>query len=287
MSALGWIRMHGCGNDYVFIDAFSQPAPPRPEELARRLSDRHRSVGGDGLVLMLPSSEPGCHARMRMFNSDGSEGSLCGNALRCMALWLHHSQLAPSRMTIEMHGRHIAAEVLRLDSLSHISGTIRIALAPPQVLAPNLPFPANFAASIELPDVEIPGLLHKPLKADPGNPHLVLFIRELSQIPLERLGPAIECHAAFPNRTNVEFAELLPGNSVRVRVWERGSGETQACGSGACAVALSGAAAGLFDPTLPVHVQMSGGRLIVSLNADGSVHLEGPAEECCRGLVQL
>jgi len=287
MSALGWVRMHGCGNDYVFIDAFSQSVPPCPEELAHRLSDRHRSVGGDGLVLMLPPSEPGCHARMRMFNSDGSEGSLCGNALRCMALWLHHSQLAPARMTIEMHGRHITAEVLRLDSQPRINGIVRIALAPPKILAPHLPSPAGFAASVELADVEIPGLLHTPLKADPGNPHLVLFIQKLSAILVECLGPALESHSAFPNRTNVEFAEPLHGNSVRVRVWERGSGETLACGSGAIAVALAGAAAGLFDPTLPVHVQMTGGPLIVSLKADGTVQLEGPAEECCRGLVQL
>jgi diaminopimelate epimerase len=287
MSALSWIRMHGCGNDYVFIDAFNQPVPPCPQELAQRLSDRHRSVGGDGLVLMLPSSEPDCHARMRMFNSDGSEGSLCGNALRCMALWLHHSQLAPGRMTLEMHGRRIHAEVLRLDSLPHISGAVRIALAPPQALSPHLPSPARFAASVELADFEIPGLLHQPLKADPGNPHLVLFIRQLSEVPVERLGPALEGHTAFPNRTNVEFAELLRGNAVRVRVWERGSGETLACGSGACAVALAGAAAGLFDPALPIHVHMTGGQLIVSLHADGSLQLEGPAEECCRGLLHL
>lgn len=287
MSALSYIRMHGCGNDYIFIDAFSQPAPPHPETLARRLSDRHRSVGGDGLVLMLPPTLDGCHARMRMFNSDGSEGSLCGNALRCMALWLHHNDHAPRSMTIEMHGRSIHAEVLQLESHPRISGTVRITPPAPRALKPELPTPACFARHVELADVHVPGLLQTPLHADPGNPHLVLFVRQLSEVPLEQLGPVIEHHTAFPNRTNVEFTEIIQTNTVRVRVWERGSGETLACGSGACAVALAGAAIGLFDHSRPIHVHMTGGLLLVHLQPGGSLQLEGPAEECCQGAISL
>lgn len=287
MTALRYIRMHGCGNDYVFIDAFSQTPPPHPEPLARRLSDRHRSVGGDGLVLMLPPTKPDCHARMRMFNADGSEASLCGNALRCMALWLHHAGHAPPRLTIEMHGRSIAAEVLTCDSAPHLRGTVRISPAPPQSLNPQLPPPACFSCTVELADLHVPGLLHHPLQADPGNPHVVLFVRRLSDVPFQQLGPAIECHSTFPDRTNVEFAEPIRPNTFEVRVWERGSGETQACGSGACAVAIAAAAIGLVDPAQAVHVHMAGGPLLVRLSSDGSLQLEGPAEECCQGVISL
>jgi diaminopimelate epimerase len=287
MTTLRYIRMHGCGNDYVFIDGLTQSPPAHPEALARRLSDRHRSVGGDGLVLMLPSTRPDCHARMRMFNADGSEGSLCGNALRCMALWLHHAGLAPACLSIEMNGRSIAAEILSSKAQSPLSGNVRITLATPQKLTPYLPPPDCFTRPAELPDVHVPGLLFPALEADPGNPHVVFFVRHLSELPFEQLGPVIERHPAFPNRTNVEFAERVQPNEFRVRVWERGSAETQACGSGACAVALAATSLQLTDPSRPVHVQMTGGLLCVRLQSDGTLQLEGLAEECCQGLIQL
>ncbi|MFM7058006.1 MAG: diaminopimelate epimerase [Planctomycetota bacterium] len=287
MTILRYIRMHGCGNDYVFIDAFTQPPPAHPDALAHRLSDRHRSVGGDGLVLMLPSTRPDCHARMRMFNADGSEGTLCGNALRCMALWLHHAGRAPRCLTIEMQDRSITAEILTTTSQSTLAGSVRITLPTPQTLAPLLPPPASFTRPTSLPDVHVPGLLYPALEADPGNPHVVFFVRHLSDVPLERLGPVIEHHPAFPNRTNVEFAEQFEPNAFRVRVWERGSAETQACGSGACAVTLAAASIPLIDPRQPVLVQMTGGPLRVHLHTDGSLQLEGPAEECCQGTVHL
>lgn len=282
---LQFIRMQGCGNDYVFVDCFSTPEPHNPDVLARKISDRRRSVGGDGLVLMLRPDNPIHHGRMRMFNADGSEGSLCGNALRCMALWLHKHRATPPLMTIEMGGTAINAEVLSVHSGDHLAGHIRITLAPPRLLRPESDWPTCLSQQLEITDVHIPGLLTVPQIADPGNPHLILFIRALSDIPFESLGPLLEKHPAFPDRTNVEFTEIAGPNQARVRVWERGSGETSACGSGACAVAMAGAAAGLFDPDQPIEIQMSGGPLAVRLQPRGTICLEGEAEECCRGSV--
>jgi diaminopimelate epimerase len=279
--------MHGCGNDYVFVDCFSQSPPTHPQALAQRLSDRRRSAGGDGVVLMLPPEQPLHHGRMRMFNADGSEGSLCGNALRCMALWLHHSGHSPPNMRIEMGGRIIQAEVLEQDSDARLRGCVRITLTGPRVLRPECDCPASFVRWIEIPDVHVPGLLMPPLQADPGNPHLVLFVRSLAAVPVESLGPLLEHHSAFPDRTNVEFTEVLKPNLAQVRVWERGSGETQACGSGACAVAIAGAAVELFDRTQNIEIRMPGGPLSVLLQPDGPLLLTGPAEECCRGTIIL
>lgn len=286
-ATLQFIRLHGCGNDYAFIDCINSPTPSHPQTLARQLSDRRRSVGGDGLVLMLPPGNTAHHGRMRMFNADGSEGSLCGNALRCMALWLHKNRLAPPLMTLEMGARTFDAEVLRMDPGERLSGSVRITLPPPRFLRPDQNWPACLSRDIAIPDVHVPGLLRNPQIADPGNPHLILFIQSLPEIPVESLGPVLENHPAFPDRTNVEFTEILHSNHARVRVWERGSGETLACGSGACAVAMAGAAAGLFDPAHPVDIRMPGGTLAVLLRPDGKTFLEGPAEESCRGSVFL
>jgi diaminopimelate epimerase len=279
--------MHGCGNDYVFVDCFSQSPPAHPQALAKCLSDRRRSAGGDGLVLMLPPELPQHHARMRMFNADGSEGSLCGNALRCMALWLHHNAYCPAKMWIEMGGRSIQAEVLQQDSEVRLCGRVRIALPSPRMLRPDCDYPAALARPVEISELQVPGLLLPPLQADPGNPHLVLFVRSLAAVPVESLGLLLEHHPAFPDRTNVEFTEMLRPNLAQVRVWERGSGETQACGSGACAVAIAGVAVELFDRMQKIEIRMPGGPLSVLLPSDGSLLLEGPAEECCRGSIIL
>jgi diaminopimelate epimerase len=279
--------MHGCGNDYCFVDCFNSPPPLNPEILALQISDRRRSAGGDGLVLMLAPDHP-CHqGRMRMFNADGSEGTLCGNALRCMALWLHKFRSSPPLMTLEMGTSTIDAEVLSMDPGDRLAGRVRITLTPPRMLRPDRDWPSCLSKEIAIPDANIPGLLMAPQIADPGNPHLILFIRSLTNFPFESLGPLLEKHPAFPNRTNVEFTEILSPNEARVRVWERGSGETLACGSGACAVAMAGAAAGLFNPHQPVQIHMSGGPLLVRLQPSGHTYLEGPAEECCRGSVFL
>ena len=285
-SELSYVRMHGCGNDYVFLDCFHHAIPADPPALARFISDRHRSAGSDGLVLMLPSDVPAAVARMRMFNADGSEGSLCGNALRCMALWLQQTGKAAGSFQIVMANRLIAVQIIGSEPALR-RGMVRIGVGRPEVLRAAVGVQAC-VRPIELPDVNVPGLIGQPLHVSLGNPHTVFFVKSLANLPFEQLGPRIERHSAFPNRTNVEFVQLsdvVSANMAKVRVWERGSGETQACGSGACAVAVAAVSVGYLRDTDAVQVQMAGGLLRVLLGADLQLELEGPAEECCRGTI--
>lgn len=287
MSALPIIKMHGCGNDYVFVDAMTWTT----EELrrfdctavARKITDRHRSVGGDGLVLMLASDA--ADAQMRMFNADGSEGKLCGNALRCMAMWLHQSGRCGTRCRIAMHDRIIDAEVLNSDS-NRKRAMVRVTIGPPVVVSPAGIGLLKFVRPITLDDV----LLHgQPVRLDAvsmGNPHAIMLVNDVKSLAIEPIGSQTERHPEFPDRTNVEFVQVTGTDGAFVRVWERGTGETQACGSGACATAVMGWATGLFPPYAPVRIGMSGGDLIVRMSTNHDVTLEGPAEESFRCEVQ-
>jgi diaminopimelate epimerase len=280
--------MHGCGNDYVFLDCFSNRVPEDPSRLAVSISDRNRGVGGDGLVLMLPAETPDTVARMRMFNADGSEGSLCGNALRCMAMWLHQSQNMGSEFRIAMGDRLI--NVFVVDSDAQIrSANIRIEIGQPVIQSPSANGRAMFVRSVDLPDLHLPSLIAAPIFVSMGNPHTILFVRSLDSVDFFKLGPLIEHHPEFPNRTNVEFVEIQPLSGTesiaKVRVWERGSGETMACGSGACAVTVAGIATGLLpDHATATTIAMRGGNLRILWDRSHSVFLEGPAVESFRGV---
>lgn len=282
-----FIKMHGCGNDYVFLDCFSNPVPQDPSALAVTISDRNRGVGADGLVLMLPSDTPRAVARMRMFNADGSEGSLCGNALRCMAMWLHQSGISGAEFCIVMMDRLMPVWILD-SKLQDRVANVRIEVGPPIVQNPSAAGRAKFISHVDLRNLRLPELTHRPLFVSMGNPHTVLFVSSLNEVDFFALGPAIECHPEFPNRTNVEFVEIEhnaaeKSSAAKVRVWERGSGETMACGSGACAVAVAGMASHLVSDSVPVKIAMRGGDLVVDWNEFNSVFLEGPAEESFRG----
>ena len=283
-----FIKMHGCGNDYVFLDCFSNPVPKDPSALAVCISDRNRGVGGDGLVLMRPSESSTAVATMRMFNSDGSEGSLCGNALRCMAMWLHQSGRAGTEFRITMGDRLMPVSIV--DSNIHKRlARVRIDVGQPVIQSPTASGKLKFVRDIDLSDLCLPKLAHPPQFVSMGNPHTILFVQSLEEVDFFTLGPAIERHCEFPNRTNVEFVEIHRTDSARptaatVRVWERGSGETMACGSGACAVAVAGFANGLFSDDAPIQITMRGGDLVVAWDESNNVVLEGTAEESFRGL---
>jgi len=285
MVSVAFIKMHGCGNDYVFLDGFSQPVPEDISGFARAVSDRHRSVGADGLVLMLPPNHPGAAGRMRMFNADGSEGSLCGNALRCFAMWLQQSGRADSVFSIQMADRLIETTIVQSD-LRNRRANVRLVVGTPTAIVLATGSVEACSVPVQLAGVDIPGLKTAARHVSMGNPHTVFFVEDLQRLPFHELGPQIEIHAAFPDRTNVEFVQILSSQEVRVRVWERGSGETQACGSGACAVVVAGVLAGLLNQDQPTTVHMAGGDLLVAMDQNLQVFLEGPAEECCRGTVQ-
>jgi diaminopimelate epimerase len=290
MVELPFIKMHGCGNDYVYIDCFSQPCPDDPSRISALVSDRHRSIGSDGLVLMLPPDIPGVAARMRMFNADGSEGSLCGNALRCMALWLHQSGRCGTEFEMVMIDRIVQVRILTSDA-DQRQGLVRVSIGTPERPDENTPGfigrTDTYSLPIEIPDVTLPDHVSPVMHISMGNPHTVLFVPWLDDVDFYLVGPRLENHSIFPKRTNVEFVQLLQNNAARVRVWERGSGETLACGSGACAVAIAGIESGHFRRSLPVRVQMDGGDLTVTWAADDLVHLEGAAQETFRGVVHV
>lgn len=292
MTEWSFIKMHGCGNDYVFIDCRNGLIPEDPGELARTVSHRRTSVGADGLVLILPSAASTDDVMLRMFNADGSESSMCGNALRCVALWLFQTCQVSEVCQLKMGGRSVAARILKSASQNR-SGLVQINLGAPE--------PAQMQGTVgrccgdtgsvcrwvKIPaeDPGTPG--YEAVAVSVGNPHTVLFVRDVNETDAEGAGKWIERHPIFPDRTNVDFVQITGPNAARVRVWERGCGETQACGSGACATTIAGISAGFFSRAEPVEIQMPGGLLLVTWNADNTVELTGPAQESFQGRLNL
>ena len=287
MSALPIIKMHGCGNDYVFVDAMDWTKDESRRfdctAVARKVTDRHRSIGGDGLVLMLASDA--ADARMRMFNADGSEGTLCGNALRCMAMWLHQSGRCGTHCRIAMHDRIVDAEVLSSD-LNRKWAMVRVTIGRPVVVSPADSGLLKFVRTLTLDDVSLQGQPVRLVAVSMGNPHAIMLVDDVKSLAIGPIGSQTDRHPEFPDRTNVEFVQITASDSAFVRVWERGTGETQACGTGACATAVMGWATGHFSPYAPVRIGMSGGDLVVRMSANHVVTLEGPAEESFRCEVQ-
>ncbi|GAG17840.1 unnamed protein product, partial [marine sediment metagenome] len=237
--------MHGAGNDYVYIDCLQQPTPDDPAELARRVSDRHFGVGGDGLILICPS-EP-ADVRMRMFNADGSEAEMCGNGVRCVAKYLYdHGLCRKETLKIET-----GAGVLTLD-LEVVDGRARRVrvdmgepILEPQKIPTTLPGNPLFDGSpVVAVDLSVGGEKLQVACVSMGNPHCVTFVDELTDHWVLEIGPQIETDPHFPNRVSAEFVKVISPAEVRIRVWERGSGETLACGTGASAVCVAGVLAG-------------------------------------------
>jgi diaminopimelate epimerase len=275
-------KMQGTGNDYVYVDCLAEPMPERPDELARRISDRHFGVGSDGLVLICPSQK--ADARMRMFNPDGSESEMCGNAVRCVAKYLYdHGCCRKETLEIETGRGVLTLEVAAADGRA---GRVRVDMGEPILRAEQIPttLPADprrtDGAVVDAP-LGISGRSLAVTCVSMGNPHCVTFVKSLSDYWVLRLGPKIETDAHFPKRVNAEFVEVLSPAEVRMRVWERGAGETLACGTGTCAVCVAGVLAGRTARKLLVHTR--GGDLELHWADDGHVHMTGPAVEVFHG----
>jgi diaminopimelate epimerase len=275
--SMRFTKMHGIGNDYVYISTFDQPPPVDPTRLAVAVSDRHFGIGGDGLIFIMPSER--ADARMRMFNADGSEGEMCGNGVRCVAKYLHDHGLTHDRQVTVETGRGI----LTLDL--EVSGgrveRVRVDMGPPIFDSQRIPtlLPGNppINAAIEVDDRAV-----VVTSVSMGNPHAVLYVADVPAFPLESLGPKLERHPAFPQRVNVHVVEVLAPGEVRMRTWERGSGMTLACGTGACAVCVAGVLTGRSDRTILAH--LPGGDLEISWPDDhASVFMTGPATEVFSG----
>jgi len=289
---LPFVKMHGCGNDYIYIDCRErEPSAPLgpgladPPALSRRLSDRHFGIGGDGIILILPSQQ--ADYRMRVFNADGSEAEMCGNGIRCFAKYLYDRGLVKGDETSIETGAGI--RTVQLFAEGGKARRARVNMGLPRTSRPHIPMEGPVCPVVkEDLAVEVPGqgtVTFRITAISMGNPHCVIFVDDTDSFPVQLYGPLIERHRVFPKRTNVEFVQVLSPGEAKMRVWERGSGETLACGTGASAVCVAGALNKKTDRCLLLH--LLGGDLELEWADDGSVFLTGPAEEAFEGTVEV
>lgn len=258
-------KMHGNGNDYVYVDCF-QERPDCPSELAVRVSDRHFGIGSDGLILICPSEKADC--RMEMYNADGSRGAMCGNGIRCVGKYVYdHGIVRKDRISVETES---GIKYLEVKSRDGKAVALTVDMGEPQLTS-------------QVPEtITVDGHEYEFVGVSMGNPHAVLEAEGIDGLKLEEIGPLFEHHERFPDRTNTEFIEITDPKHIRMRVWERGSGETLACGTGACASAVAAVLTGRTEER--VTVSLRGGDLEIFWDRDTNhVFMTGPAEEVFHG----
>jgi len=279
---LPFTKMHGIGNDYVYVDAFAN-AVADPARVARLVSPRNTSIGSDGLILICPSQVADC--RMEMYNADGSRGEMCGNGIRCVAKYAYEHGIAPrTELAIETDA---GVKTLALDVRDGRVVSVTVDMGEPILDGGAIPVRAE-GRVVDSPFV-VDGVEHRITCVSMGNPHCVLFVDDTGKAPVLTLGPRIETDPFFPRKVNVEFIQLLelaPASRLRMRVWERGSGETAACGTGACAAAVAAVLTG--RARRKVEIELLGGNLQIEWReADNHVALTGPATEVFSGEIEI
>lgn len=269
-------KMHGIGNDYIYINCM-ESMPDRLSELAEEMSDRHFGVGGDGIVLICPSDK--ADFRMRMFNNDGSEARMCGNASRCIARYVHdHKLTEKTRISLETLS---GIKVLSLNmSTDGEVESVTVDMGEPELSAAEVPVRCAAERMMETPVATSWGNVGVTA-VSMGNPHGVIFVDRIEDVPFETLGPELEKHPMWPDRANIEFLQIISPSEVRMRVWERGTGETLACGTGACASAVAAALTGRCGREVTVHLR--GGDLNIRWAENNHVLMTGGATEVFEG----
>lgn len=282
--SLPFVKMHGCGNDYIYIDCRERVIDD-PAALSRRMSDRHFGVGGDGIILVCPSDVAAY--RMRMYNADGSEAEMCGNGIRCFAKYLVDRGLVEGETAQIETGAGVLTVHLTVENGTAVS--VRVNMGKPRLERAEIPMEGAPGQVVsEEFAVEVPGEGTRSFRVTAvsmGNPHCVTYVDKVADYPVEPHGRVIENDPRFPCRTNVEFVEVLGRDELNMRVWERGSGETLACGTGASAALVASVLNGLTDRSAVVHLR--GGDLQIDWAEDGHVYLTGPAEEAFEGVYPL
>ena len=282
---LNFTKMHGAGNDYVYVDCFNNPTPDDPAALAVKVADRNKGIGGDGLILICPSDV--ADARMIMFNSDGSQAEMCGNGLRCVAKYVYDHGIAVKEELKLETGAGVLSVALSLRDGK--VDTVKVDMGEPILKPADVPttIAANFdvygvVAVVSAP-LEVDGQTFEVTCVSMGNPHCVIFVDEATDDLVHRVGPKIECDPRFPAKTNVEFIEVISPTEVKQRTWERGSGETLACGTGASAVCVAGVLTGRTQRKLTNH--LLGGTLVLEwIEETNHVFMDGPATEVFSGV---
>lgn len=271
-------KMHGAGNDYVYLDCCTFPQPADPSALAIQVSDRHTGIGSDGLVLILPSDV--ADFRMRMFNADGTEAQMCGNASRCVGKYVYEHQLTnKTTITLETLAgiKHLVlhTDQGKVNSVSVMMG--KACVQPATLITPNTTISDQLRPFLQT---------HQVTNVNVGNPHAIFIVDNLQQTDTHALGREIEVLPVYPEKTNVEFVEIISRNEICMRVWERGTGETMACGTGACASVAATFAAGKTDNEVIVH--LLGGDLHITIDSiTTGITMTGPAEEVFNGVFYI
>jgi len=274
-------KMQGAGNDYVYVNCFEETVA-NPQQVAIQVSNRNFGIGSDGLILIMPSDK--ADVRMRMFNSDGSESEMCGNGIRCVAKYAYdHGIVSKTEITAET-----GAGVLTLQLVPGSAGTVekvRVNMGPPRLTRGEIPMTGDAAARVIAEPLTILDRTFQITCASMGNPHCVIFVDDVENFPVSTYGPLIENHELFPRRTNVEFVQIFSRDEVRQRTWERGAGETLACGTGSSAVTAACVLNDLTGKKILNH--LLGGDLEMEWAQDGNIYMTGPAVEVFNGEIRL
>jgi len=274
-------KMHGAGNDYVYVNCFEEQVDD-PKRVAIQVSNRNFGIGSDGLILIMPSDK--ADVRMRMFNSDGSESEMCGNGIRCVAKYAYdHGIVKKTEITAET-----GAGILTLQLFPGTAGKVervRVNMGPPRLTRGEIPMTGDAGARVVSQELKILDRTFKITCVSMGNPHCIIYVDNLDTFPVLTYGPLIENHELFPRRTNVEFIQIISPAEVRQRTWERGAGETLACGTGASAVCVAGVLNGVTERRILNH--LAGGDLELEWMEDGPVYMTGPATEVFSGEITL
>ena len=280
MKPLRFTKMHGCGNDYIYFNCFEDPVEA-PEELAVRLSDRHKGIGGDGVILICPSEI--ADVQMKMYNLDGSEGKMCGNGIRCVAKFAYdHGIARKQELKIETKSG-IKTCVIHEENGKAVSVTVDMgkAILHPAEIPVNLPGDAVIGQT-----VTVGGESREITCVSMGNPHCVVFGGDPDMLELEKIGPKFEHDPLFPEQVNTEFIQVIDDHTLKMRVWERGSGETMACGTGTCAAVVAAALNGYCPKGEDILVHLRGGDLTINYT-DDRVLMTGEAVEVFHGVIEV
>lgn len=274
-------KMHGTGNDYVYVNLFEETLENQAG-VAVKISDRHFGIGSDGLICIAPSEVADC--RMIMYNADGSEGAMCGNGIRCVAKYVYeHGIAVKDTLTVETKSGIKRLELTVQDgAVTYVKVNMGRAVLKPAEIPVNAGGEDFIARS-----VTAAGKQYLATCVSMGNPHCVVFMNNIGELDLEKIGPAFECHTLFPDRINTEFVEVIDRRTLNMRVWERGSGETISCGTGTCAAMVAAVLNGYCDRGEEIEVRVRGGVLYNTYLENGEVLMKGPATEVFQGEIEV
>ena len=278
---MNFTKMHGCGNDYVYVDC-TKGMIENLGEISRKVSHRHFGIGSDGLILICSSDV--ADFRMAMYNADGSEGAMCGNGIRCVAKYVYDKGLTDKKnLSIETKSGIKKLELTVEDGKVSL---VKVNMGAPILKSKDIPVAVDTDKCIDA-DINVDGKVYKITCVSMGNPHAGTFIDEdVNKFPLDKIGPKFENHPMFPDRVNTEFVQVLNRHEVNMRVWERGSGETLACGTGTCATVVACVLNGLTEDEITVH--LLGGDILVKYDRDNdTVWMTGPAAIAFEGTIEI